>query len=67
MTVPEKEMTSLLLLQGEFFLITRLKNLWYFVFKIVLTYCEKEIVLVIENNFEYTKGQLTSVFKSSKK
>ena len=26
-------------------------NKWYFVFKIVLTYCEKKSVLVIEKNF----------------
>ena len=39
---------------------------WYFVTKIVLIYCEKKIVLVIENNFLFeAEGQEFSIFLRS--
>ena len=39
-----------IMLEYPLFKITKI-DLWYFVTKIVLTYCEKKNVLVIEKNF----------------
>jgi hypothetical protein len=37
---------------------------WYFVTKIVQTYCEKKIVLVIEKNFEAEGQEFSKTFRS---